>query len=99
MSRNVKRYDVRLTEGELLLAIEAVGAYKPVIRSKAARMAAKRGINHLGRSHQRLSKIITLQMKLTEAGGHKHVEMPQGYKKRKRIRKSEWQNKNNQSTD
>lgn len=85
-----------LTKGELLLAIEAVGAYKPRIRSKAAVMAKKRGVNHLGKSHQRLSRIQSLQAKLTEANNHEPVDMPLGYRKR---RNKQWQNKNNQSTD
>jgi hypothetical protein len=85
-----------LTKGELLLAIEAVGAYKPRLRSKAAVMARKRGVNHLGRSHQRLSRIQSLQAKLTEANDHGPVDMPEGYRKR---RNKQWQNKNNQTTE
>ena len=84
-----------LTKGELLLAIEAVGAYKPRLRSKAARMVNKRGVNHLGKSHQRWSRIITLQNKLTEANNHEHVDMPEGYRKR---RNKQWERKNNQNT-
>jgi len=69
---------ISLTDGELELVIEAVGAYKPRLRSKATRMAIKRGVNHLGKSHQRLSKIQTAQRKLSEANGHKPVGLPEG---------------------
>ncbi len=93
-SRSEKVGPISLTKGELLLAIEAVGAYKPRIRSKAAVMAKKRGVNHLGKSHQRLSRIQTLQMKLTEANNHDPVDMPLGYRKRR----NKWQNKKNQTT-
>ena len=94
-SKSDKVEAITLTKGELLLAIEAVGAYKPRLRSKAAVMAIKRGVNHRGKSHQRLSRIQTLQNKLTTANHHEPVDMPVGYLKEKR----KWQNKNNQSTD
>lgn len=94
-SRSEKVEPIILTKGELLLAIEAVGAYKPRLRSKAARMVQKHGVNHLGKSHQRWSRIITLQDKLTEANNHEHVDMPEGYHKRRR----KWQNKKNQTTE
>jgi hypothetical protein len=73
-----KRYNVSLSRPELEILIEAVGAYKPRIRSKATRMAIKRGVNHQGKSHKRLSYIQTAARKLSEANEHRSVRLPEG---------------------
>ena len=62
-----KRYVVSLTEDELKIVIEGLGAYKVELQRHCNRMVKKHGPPHRGRSLARKNMARSAQKKLTEA--------------------------------
>ena len=69
MDKN-KRYEVSLTENEMKIVIEAIGAYKIYLQKQCNKMVKKYGPPHRGRSLARKNTARSAQNKMTESMGN-----------------------------